>query len=446
MSDKHSKTTGRTKVTRREFIKRTGALTAGAVAFPMIVPSSALGLGKTVAPSNRINMGCIGVGSQGTGNLRGFLENANMHFVAVSDLDRSHRDNAKNMIDQRNENTDCTTHNDFREMLERDDLDALSIAVPDHWHSIPAIQAAKKGLDMYAEKPLALTIAEGRAMVDTVHANNIVWQTGSWQRSRRHFLHACELVRNGRIGEIYKVEVGLPTGKPLEEPTPNMPVPEGFDYEFWLGPAPWSPYTAKRCHWDFRWILDYSGGQLTDWGAHHCDIFNWGMGTEATGPIDAEGEGTFPREGIWDAAKDYKIKYNYAKGASPVAPDGFELYVSNSFVMGARFYGSEGRIHVNRGGIHTTPTSLKDSVIRDDEIHLTKSTNHAQNFVDCVRSREKTVAPIEAAHYAISIAHIGNIAMRLGRKVKWDAAKEEFVNDPQATRMLERSMRGGWHL
>ena len=446
MSDEQGKTTGRNQVTRREFIKRTTAITAGAVAFPMIVPSSVLGLGKTVAPSNRINMGCIGVGSQGTGNLGGFLGNPNMHFLAVADVETKHRDRAKNMIDQRNENTDCATYNDFRDMLERDDLDALSIAVPDHWHAIPAIQAANKGLDMYAEKPLAFTIAEGRAMVDTVHKNNIVWQTGSWQRSKSHFLHACELVRNGRIGEIYKVEVGLPTGKPLEESTPNMPVPEGFDYDFWLGPAPDAPYTPMRCHWEFRWILDYSGGQLTDWAAHHCDIFNWGMGTEATGPMDAEGEGTFPRDGIWDAAMDYKIKYNYAKDASPVAPKGFELYVSNSFVMGARFHGTEGRIHVSRSGIRTTPSSLKTSVIRDDEIRLTKSTNHPQNFVDCVRSREKTVAPIEAAHYAISIAHLGNIAMRLGRKVKWDSAKEDFINDPQASRMLKRSMRGNWHL
>jgi len=440
------KKTNQQSISRRQFLTRTTVATAGAVAFPMIVPASALGLDGTVAPSNRINMGCIGVGSQGTGNLGGFLNNPNMHFLAVADVERPHRNRAKKMIDQRNENTDCDTYNDFRDLLERDDLDALSIAVPDHWHSIPAIQAANKGLDMYAEKPLALTIAEGRAMVDAVQENKVVWQTGSWQRSQSHFRHACELVRNGYIGEVHKVEVGLPTGNPLKEPTPPAEVPDGFDYDFWLGPAPWAPYTKLRCHWNFRWILDYSGGQLTDWAAHHCDIFNWGMGTEATGPLNAEGTGNFPREGIWDAAMDYMIKYNYAPGASPVAPKGFELHVSNSFGMGARFYGSEGEIYVKRGKLVSKPGKLKDIEIKDSDTRLYKSTNHGQNFVDCVRSREKCIAPIEAAHHAIAIAHLGNISMRLGRKVQWDAKKEEFVNDPQADRMLKRAMRGEWHI
>lgn len=434
------------KLSRRDFIRKTTAATAGVVAFPMIAPSSVFGADGNVAPSNRIAMGCIGVGGQGRGNLGGFLGNKNMHFIAVCDVDVKHRKIAMDMINQSNENTDCAGYNEFEELLERDDLDGLSLACPDHWHSIPVIEAAKKGLDMYSEKPLALTLREGRAMVDAVHENKVVWQTGSWQRSRSQFHKASELVRNGRIGRVHKVQVGLPTGGPLKEATPIVPVPEGFDYERWLGPAPWQPYTAKRTHWDFRWILDYSGGQLTDWGAHHNDIFNWGMGTENTGPATIEGEGDFPRDGIWDAAKSYLIKYTYAKGASPVSPDGFDLEVSNGFPMGTRFIGEGGEIHVDRGKMTSTPKNLRTSKIGDDEILLVKSTNHAQDFVDNVYSRGECVAPIHAAHSAIAISHLGNISMQLGRKLRWNPDKEQFINDPQADRMLQRSMRGHWHI
>ncbi|MFP6581219.1 MAG: Gfo/Idh/MocA family oxidoreductase [Candidatus Hydrogenedentota bacterium] len=431
---------------RREFIKHTTAVTAGAAVFPMIAPASVFGADGTVAPSNRITMACLGVGGQGRGNLGGFLENKHMHFVAVCDVDKKHRDIASNMINQRNENTDCAHYNEFEEMFERDDLDALSIALPDHWHSIPVIQAADKGLDMYAEKPLALTIGEGRDMVDAVHRNNIVWQTGSWQRSRANFYKGCQLVRNGRIGNVHTVEIGLPTGGPLNEPTPVIPVPQGFDYERWLGPAPWHPYTAKRSHWDFRWILDYSGGQLTDWGAHHNDIFNWGMGTERVGPLDAEGEGDYPRDGIWDAAKSYTIRYRYGKNASPVAPGGFNLVISNKNPGGTRFIGDEGEVHVDRGKFTSTPKNLRSTKFNDNIVELIESTNHAQNFVDNVYSRRECVAPIHAAHQAILLSHLGNICMQLGRKVEWDTETETFKNDPQANRMLRRAMRGHWHV
>ena len=436
---------GRGRPSRRQFLKRAGAAAAGAIAFPYIIPASALGADGAVAPSNRIVMGCIGVGSQGTGNLKGFLGNKEMQFVAVCDVDRGHRDNAKNIIDGHNGDKGCATYNDFRELLERKDLDALSIAVPDHWHAIPAIAGARRGLDMYAEKPLALTLRQGRAMVDTINRYGTVWQTGSWQRSVEHFRQACELVRNGRIGEVHTVKVGLPTGHGIET-QPVMPIPEGFDYDFWLGAAPEAPYTEKRCFWNFRWILDYSGGQLTDWGAHHCDIANWGMGTEYTGPISAEGKGEFPTEGLYNAAVNYQFDAVFAPGASPVAPKGFTMNVSNAHPMGARFEGDKGWIHVSRSGWETEPANLKDSKLGPDEIHLYESRNHGRNFIDCVYSREKTVAPIEAAHRAISIAHLGNIAMRLERKVHWNPETEQFANDPEADRMYDRSMRGHWHL
>ncbi len=433
------------KITRRSFIKRTATLTAGAAAFPMIVPASALGLGGATAPSNRLVMGCIGVGSQGTGNMKGFLRKEELQVVAVADVDRGHRTDAQKIVNESYDDQGCAGYLDFRELLARDDLDVISIAVPDHWHALIAIAAADRGRDIYAEKPLALTIPEGRAMVKAVKRNKVIWQTGSWQRSRRQFLRACELVRSGRIGEVHTVRVGLPTGRPCR-PQKEMPVPEGFDYDFWLGPAPAEPYTEKRCHWDFRWILDYSGGQLTDWGAHHCDIANWGMDTEATGPVEIEGTGVFPREGLWDAATDYYVVCRYPKNVSTVSPNGFTMIVSNAFPMGARFEGQDGWVHVNRGGFTTSPEELKGASVGPGEIHLYKSNDHAQNFIDCVKSRKETITPIEVAHRAISIAHLGNISMRLGQKVRWNPDKEQFVDDPVADRMLVRSMRGPWHI
>jgi len=430
------------RVSRRAFLKTTAA---GAVAFPYIIPSSALGADGSVAPSNRTVMGCIGVGSQGTGNMRNFLGKPRAHIVAVCDVDRPHRRRAKGLVDERYGNEDCVGYTDFRELLARTDLDAVSIAVPDHWHAIPAIAAAKAGLDIYAEKPLALTIPQGRAMCDAVARSGRIWQTGSWQRSQAHFRHACELVRNGRIGKVHNVKVGLPTG-PTCGPQPEMPVPEGFDYDFWLGPAPWAPYTEKRCHWDFRWILDYSGGQLTDWAAHHCDIANWGMGTEYTGPVEVEGHGDYPRDGLWNAATDYRFYAKYAPGASPVAPDGFVTDVSNKNRGGALWEGEHGWVWVDRGGIDAKPKALLDEVIAPNETQLYRSRDHHGNFLDCVRSRSTTITPIEVAHRAITIAHLGNIAMRLECKVCWDPDAERIVDNAEADRLLDRAMREPWHI
>lgn len=436
---------------RRGFLKRGAAMAATAVGFPYIVPARALGLDGNVAPSNRIVMGCIGVGSQGTSNLEQFLTNKELQFVAVCDVDAEHRLHAKAMINSTYDTKDCAEYNDFRDLLAREDLDGVSIAVPDHWHSIPAIAAANRKLDIYAEKPLALTIGEGMAMREAVHRNNIVWQTGSWQRSQDHFRKGCELVRSGRIGTVHTVRVGLPTGKPIG-PQPTMPVPEGFDYDFWLGPAPWAPYTEKRCHWNFRWNLDYSGGQLTDWAAHHCDIANWGMGTEFTGPVEVEPVSfSFPREGIWNAATVYHFTAKYPAGASPVAPEGFTMHVGNAsetsgFKMGALFEGTEGWVYIDRSGLWSNPEGLVDSEIGEKEVHLYKSTNHARNFIDCVYSREKTITPIDVAQRAITIAHLGNAAMQLNRKICWDPAKEAFLNDAQAERRMFRAMRGEWRL
>jgi len=241
-------------INRRQFLKSATGVTAGAIVFPYVVSSSALGKDDSVAASNRIVMGAIGVGSQGSGNMRGFLGKKEVQMVAVCDVDKANRDKAKQTVDKRYGNNNCKTYFDFRELIAREDIDALSLALPDHWHSIPVVMAARAGKDMYGEKPLARTIREGRIMADTVHRYGRIWQTGSWQRSVRDFRHACELVRNGRIGKVHKVEVGLPTGGGTGN-KPIQPVPEGVDWNFWLGPAPWVPFRGVM-HWNWRWIME----------------------------------------------------------------------------------------------------------------------------------------------------------------------------------------------
>jgi len=434
----------RERITRRSFLKKTTGLTAGAIAFPYVVSSSALGKAGAIAPSNRIVMGAIGVGGMGTGDMRGFLNKREVQMVAVCDVDREHRDRAKRMVDKKYENNDCKTYLDFRDLLARGDLDAVQLALPDQWHAIPAIAAARAGLDIHAQKPLARTIHEGRAICDAVKRYSIVWQTGSQQRSEGKFHRACELVRNGRIGKVHKVEVGLPDGKGIGL-KPLKPVPEGLDWNFWLGPAPKRPYWGfgdSRCHWNWRWIMDYSGGQLTDWAGHHIDIAHWGLGLDYTGPIEIEGRGVYPKDGLYNVPIAYKFTCKYANG--------LEMTIANDSQQpkgrGAVWYGEKGWIHVNRGGLWAEPGSILKEVIGPDETHLYKSDDHKQNFLDCVKSRRLTIAPAEVAHRSISVALLGEIAMLTERKLKWDPEKERFLNDEQANRMLARPMRSPWHL
>ncbi|MBT4484375.1 MAG: Gfo/Idh/MocA family oxidoreductase, partial [Candidatus Latescibacteria bacterium] len=323
-------------INRRRFLKKASITAIGA---PLIVPSSVIGANS---PGNRFTLGCIGTGSMGTGNMREFLERDDVQVVAVCDVDELRRLRAKSIVEDAYAGKmalgryyGCDHYNDFREIIDRKDIDLLSIATPDHWHAIPAIMGANAGKDIYGEKPLARTIAEGRAMCDAVQRNGVVWQTGSWQRSVANFRNACELVRNGRVGKLHTIHVGLPTGNPIE-PQPEMPVPEGFDYDFWLGPSPRAPYTKNRCHWNFRWIMDYSGGQLTDWAGHHCDIAQWGMGTEHTGPVEIEGRGVYPRDGLWDAVTTYRFECKYKNGVTMVVANNEQI------PMGAKFIGTDG--------------------------------------------------------------------------------------------------------
>ena len=427
------------KLDRRQFLKRATGITAGAMAFPYIVPSAALGRAGSVAPSNRIAMGAIGVGGMGTGDMRGFLGKKEIQVVAVCDVDKSKRNNAKKIVDDRYKTSDCATYLDFRELIGRGDLDAVTLAMPDHWHSIPAIAAARAGLDVHAQKPFARTIREGRAMCEAVKRYGTVWQTGSQQRSGSNFHRACELVRNGRIGKVSKVEVGLPTGGGSDN-KPVQPVPEGVDWNWWLGPAPWVPYRGIM-HWNWRWMMDYSGGQLTDWAGHHIDIAHWGLDTERTGPVEIEGKGEYPKDGIYDVPMTYKFTCKYANGIVMTVANNKQI------PQGAKWYGENGRwVYVKRGKLEANPKSVLEEVIGPNEIHLYKSRDHRQNFLDCIKSRKEPIAPAEVAHRSISVGLLGEIAMLTEQKLRWDPDKEVFIGNDAANRMLSRPMRSPWHL
>jgi len=382
-------------------------------------------------------MGAIGVGGMGTGDLGGFISKKEVQMLAVCDVEKKHRDRAKRMVDAKYGNEDCAAYNDFREVVARKDIDSVMIATVDHWHAIPAIMAAKAGKDIHCQKPLAYNIAEGRAIVDAVKKHGVVWLTGSQQRSGRRFRFACELVRNGCIGKVHTVKVGLPnTNSVRGGSTDPCDPPEGFDYDMWLGPAPFAYYNPSRCHWNFRWIRDYAGGQITDWAGHHCDIAQWGMNTDHTGPVEIEGTGVWPKSLLFNTVERYRFVCKYKEG--------FTMIVAGPLPQGVRFEGEKGWVFVNRGGIDANPKSLLKTEFGPNDIRLYRSDDHRQNFLDCVKTRKKTVAPVDVAHRSIAIGHLGVIAITLERKVHWDPEKERFLNDPGADDFLSRPMRGPW--
>jgi predicted dehydrogenase len=423
-----------TGLTRRQFVKAGIAVSAG-IALPTIVPSRVFG---ATAPSNQIILGAIGTGSQGQGDMMDFIGRPEVKFVAVCDVDRKNRESAKNLVDERYGNKDCKAYLDFRELIGRGDLDAVMLALPDHWHALPVIAAAKAGLDMHGQKPFARSIREGRAMCDAVKRYGRIWQTGSQQRSDYKFRRGCELVRNGRLGKILKVEVGLPTGGATDIKK-IQPVPEGLDWNLWLGPAPWVPYRGVS-HWDWRWILDYSGGQLTDWAGHHIDIAHWGMGWDTTGPVEVEGRGVYPKEGLFNVPTNYKFDCKYANGIVMTVGDGSQVQ------DGTKWIGEKGWIHVNRGVLEASDEKILKEVIGPDEIKLYESNDHKQNFIECVKSRKPTICPEEVGFRSISVGLLGEIAMLTGRKIKWNPEKEEIAGDPEASALLGRSYREPWTL
>lgn len=427
---------------RRKFMKNAAGTAIGMIAAPFIIPGSALGKNGAIAPSNRIVMGGIGLGSMGSGNTNNFLRKKEVQYVAICDVDSNRRDKALSMVNGHYKNNDCRSYADYREFLEKEKLDAVTLALPDHWHALISVAAANKGLDIYGEKPLARSVKEARAIANAVEKNKVIWQTGSWQRSVPNFHRGAELVINGRIGKISYVEVGLPDGRPPIGTPPPMKVPDGLDWDMWLGPAPSVPYRGVS-HWDWRWILDYSGGQLTDWAGHHIDIAHWGLGYDRTGPVSVEGEGVYPREGIFDVPVEYDFTCEYRTGV--------KMRVANSsrqpYGMGTVWYGDKGWLHVNRGNvIKASDPKILDEKIGQEEIKLYKSDDHHQNFLDCIKSRKEAITPAEVALRSISVGLIGEIAMLTGQKLNWDPEKEVFTNSQYANRLLMRPYRAPWKL
>jgi hypothetical protein len=445
------------KETRRNFLKM-GA--AAAISFPTIVPSSVFGQN---APSNRINIGAIGVGRISRGHdLPGIWQFDQARIMAVCDLDANRVEAGKTLINgyygkKTGKPYDGVTgYHNYHDLLANKDIDAVVISTPDHQHAILAVDAVHAKKDVYLQKPASLTIAEGRAMSNAVMASGQILQIGSQQRSWKQFHRACELVRNGRIGEVKHVEIGLP-GDPSGPDAAAMPIPAGLNYDAWLGSTPEAYYTEIRVHPqnDFSrpgWLRceQFGAGMITGWGAHHVDTAHWGMNTEYTGPIEIWGTAEFPTHGLWNVHGKFLTHAIYANGVT--------MDISGDFPNGIKFYGSDGWIFVTRdemvtptdpGGKPVAPPQplvasnpkILDSVIGPDEIHLYKSNDQHGNWLECIKSRKAPTAPAEIGHRACSTCLIHHIAMKTKRRLYWDPVKEHFKNDDEANCMLSRPQR-----
>ncbi|HPC93989.1 MAG TPA: Gfo/Idh/MocA family oxidoreductase [Sedimentisphaerales bacterium] len=423
---------------RRDFIKR-AAGTVAAAAFPCVVPSSVFAQGGQTPPSERITLGFIGCGKQSQHLTRSFLNSPGTHVVAVCDVDKLKLARNKKIVEDHYANASgasykgCDTYGDFRDLLARGDIDAVVISTPDHWHAINVIESCRAGKEIYCEKPLSQTVAEARAMVNAVREYDRVFQTGSMQRSDWHFRLGCELVRNGYIGQLQHITVGI-GGPPEDRPLAAQPVPDYLDWDMWLGPVLWRPYNeelAPPISFDgfpnWRYHSEFGGGGMTDWGAHHFDIAQWGLGMDESGPVEI-----IPPDG-----KDYKVlTYRYANGVTMVRDS----------ANGVLFTGTEGKVETNRGHLKTWPDELKDVKLRAEEIHLYESSNHYVDWLDAIRKRSKPICDIETGCRSVTVCHLGNIAYKLQRPLKWDPAREVFVGDDEANRLLSRAYRSPWRL
>jgi predicted dehydrogenase len=458
------------KINRRHFLATAGA----AMVLPLILPGCATGRGTRARPSNRINLGVVGWGMQGPGNTKSFLVEQDCQVVAACDLDTNHLKDAVDTINDHYQNQDCKAYHDYRELMARDDLDAVMLAVPDHWHELVATEAARRGLDVYGEKPLAKTIAEQQRIVHAAQKNKIIWQTGSWQRSGATFRKAAEIVRNGLIGKVTQVEVGLPSGhndfagtapellqklsalniRDLSKVTPgtgawNLAVtepPAELDYNTWIGPSKMEPYIKQRIHRDWRWNYNTGGGQLLDWVGHHVDIAHWGLGFDDSGPSEIEGHGEFPAaDALWNTCTRYLVELKYPQGITMTIAGGYPEIKS-----GTKWIGTEGWVWVDRGGFEgSNPEWKKYNKNLPDELRKVKlyeSSNHQRNFLDCVKSRRPTITPVETAHHSAIPGHLGLISMLVKRKINWDVASEKIIDDPEASKLLTRAYRPPWKM
>jgi predicted dehydrogenase len=459
-------------LTRRNFMQ-----TAGAAA--LLTRTSWAGRAPA---SDRATMGVIGWGMMGPANTKAFLGQADCQVVAACDIDKSALQAAVDTVNTHYGNQDCRAYHDYREMLARDDIDTVMIAIPDHWHALVATEAARRKKDIYGEKPLARTIREQQAIVRAAQQNRIIWQTGSWQRSQAPYRKAAEIVRNGLIGNVVQVEVGLPPGHhdfagtepallaklatlpdKITDPSlvvPGTPAwnlavtdpPPDLDYNLWIGPATMEPYIEARINKNWRWNYNIGAGQLMDWIGHHGDIAHWGLGFDSTGPSEVEGHGEFPApDALWNTATKYNVECLYRKEITGYPVDVHMTIAggSGAINMGTKWIGTDGWVWVDRGGFDASNQDwVKMDALPDNlrKTALYDSHDHYRNFLDCVKSRQPTITPVETAHHSTIPGHLGLISMLTGRKVHWDVAREQILDDAGASALLTRAYRAPWQL
>jgi predicted dehydrogenase len=424
------------RTSRRAFLQQTGGLLAGAgmgVSAPMFIPRHVLGAGSEPAPSDRVLIGCIGVGNKGRENMGKNLKDT----IAVCEVDATRMVEAKDRAEKANSKP-CAAYDDYRRLLDNKDIDAVIVVVPDHWHCLITTDACSAGKDVYCEKPLSLTIAEGQAMVKAARDHKRIVQTGSQQRSDARFRLACELVRSGRLGKINTVKIGIPKVNFPEPAVPDCDPPKELAYDFWLGPAPLKPYNPKHVHYNFRFFWDYSGGQMTNFGAHDLDIAQWGLGMDDSGPVSIAAEARFQKDHWYEVPEWCKVTYEYANGVKVICE---QLQPG-----GATFEGEKGSIHVDRQKIISDPPELVKQPLLESDVHLYTSDNHFGNWLKCIKTRELPIADVAIGHRSATVCHLGNIAIRTGRKIVWDPAKEQIVGDIDAAEMLRRPYRSPWKM
>ncbi len=437
------------RCSRRRFLG--GAMVA--LSAPLVVPAAALGRNGRLSPSERITIGMFGVGNRGSSSLRAMQPLADHQVVAIADCRRKRALLAQEQVNRfyaqrlgKDTYRGCEIYGDFRQVLARDDIDAIWGCVPDHWHGVIYSRVIEAGKDLYGEKPVTRWIAEGIEVLQAVRRYGCVFQTGTQQRSDPKFRHACELARNGYLGKVHTIYVGAPGGRSYPVEPPCDP-PEGFDYDMWTGPAPYFPFDKKRCEWLAMYMIShYCAGFITNWGVHHLDIAGWGCPEVFEKPFEISGTGVLPSEGMTDTWISWQTELRWESGLRMSYTN-----TGNPNEQGCKFQGDEGWVHVNRRGIWAEPASLLKVQLRPGETHLHTSpefanpyTAHTADFFRSIRTRRDPVSPIEAGHAASTLGNVADIALRLGRKLKWDPARNRFVGDDEANAMLRRAHRSPW--
>ena len=437
------------RISRRQFLRHGSAALGVAAAVPYIIPSQ-LGKAASAPPSERIAMGAIGLGGQGSRDMRNFMTCPDVHILAVCDVDAARRGKAKAIVDDYYRNKDCAVFNDFRELLARDDIDAVLIATGERWHSLLSILAAKAGKDIYCEKPMSMTVAEGRTVADTMKRYAIVYQCGTQRRSMRSFSFAVHTARSGRLGKLHTLRSYVMAGRSCA-PHQREPVPQSLDYDMWLGPAPFVPYSPGFLSFTWKNHFAYSGGMVTDWGAHCNDLAQWAHDSDLTGPVEYEGSAEFPKEGFCNVPIHLGVTATYADGVKLILHEEKKppVWPNSNTQLAVKFEGTEGWVYVDDGGnVDAEPKSLLKGRKFGPQ-QWTDAANwegHHRNFLDCVKTRAQPIAPAEVAHRSTTTCHVANICLRLGRKLRWNPKVERFVKDTEADRMLARAMRPPWRL